>query len=360
MSDIPPRLLRETLRNSMTPSTSGCLDADTLAAWSDGSLRARERTTVESHAASCARCQALLAAMARTAPPAAPTRWWRTSTFAWLAPLAAATAAIVVWINVPGRPLEKAAPQQAARSASTDIIPQVAQAEPAPLPTTQPPTVSTDRRPELKAAVRPNVAKAPAAATAQKPLAKAEEEQRTAPADAIRPAPRTEPSSTAQKDVRVEAAPTASNAAAAAPPAAPMAFARAAEDQATSRLRAPAAAKLLSAPIEILAPNGSTRWRILAAGNVARSVDGGSTWQTQSTGVSTALTAGSAPDSTTCWLVGLGGVIVVSTDDRSWQRVPFPEALDLTAIRATSRTNATVTSADGRTFTTTDGGTTWR
>src|SRR5262249_54371521 len=117
MSEIPPRLLRETLRGSTAPAQSGCLDADTLAPWSDGTLRARERASVEAHAASCARCQALLAAMARTAPPTAPARSWRMSTVAWLAPLAAAAAVVLVWINVPTMPAEKTRLVKAAQDA---------------------------------------------------------------------------------------------------------------------------------------------------------------------------------------------------------------------------------------------------
>src|SRR5512143_2304447 len=99
MSDVSTRLLRAVLRGRMTTeATSGCVDADTLAAWSDGALRARERVVVESHASNCARCQALLAAMARTTPPMPVHRWWRTSTVGWLVPLAAGAAAIALLI----------------------------------------------------------------------------------------------------------------------------------------------------------------------------------------------------------------------------------------------------------------------
>ena len=49
-----------------------CLDAETLAAWADDALSARERADAEAHAANCARCQTMLAAMIRTQPaPAA-------------------------------------------------------------------------------------------------------------------------------------------------------------------------------------------------------------------------------------------------------------------------------------------------
>src|SRR5919199_39235 len=96
MSDVPTRLLRDALREPTAPP-SACLDADALAAWSDGRLSGRERAAAESHAAGCARCQTLLAAMARTAPPAAARRWWRASRYGWLGPPAAPAAAGAFW-----------------------------------------------------------------------------------------------------------------------------------------------------------------------------------------------------------------------------------------------------------------------
>src|SRR4029078_4505803 len=106
MNDVPRGLLRETLRGRMTPDpAAGCLDSEALAAWSGGALDARARGAVERHPADCARCQALLAAMARTEPQPAPSRWWRPSTFGWLAPLAAAAAAILVLIKPAPHPL---------------------------------------------------------------------------------------------------------------------------------------------------------------------------------------------------------------------------------------------------------------
>src|SRR5437764_5937830 len=124
MSDVPRRLLRETLRRRMSRApVSGCIDTETLAALSDGALSARERAAAESHASGCARCQALLAAMARTAPPAPPRKWWRTSTVRWLVPLAAGAAAIVVWISMPRAPLEQhvVPPPAAAQTSATTL-----------------------------------------------------------------------------------------------------------------------------------------------------------------------------------------------------------------------------------------------
>src|SRR5207249_5778261 len=105
MSDISRKLLQETLRRHMsTAPASGCIDTETLAAWSDGALSARERAAAESHASSCLRCQALLAAMAQletsetseTSSPPTPARgWWHGSTIGWLVPVAVAAAAVL-------------------------------------------------------------------------------------------------------------------------------------------------------------------------------------------------------------------------------------------------------------------------
>ena len=58
MNDVPARLLRDTLRAAMEPAaSSGCIDTETLAAWVDGTLNARERKSIESHAARAKRRQ---------------------------------------------------------------------------------------------------------------------------------------------------------------------------------------------------------------------------------------------------------------------------------------------------------------
>ena len=91
-----------------------CLDAETLAAWADGALNAGEREGAEAHAANCARCQAMMAAMVRTepasaAPVSSPSR---SRALWWIAALAPVAAAVVVWFAVPNR-----APVQQSQSA---------------------------------------------------------------------------------------------------------------------------------------------------------------------------------------------------------------------------------------------------
>src|SRR5262245_861794 len=135
MSDVPTRLLRETLRDQTEPEGAGCIDADTLAAWSEGTLTATQRANVESHASNCGRCQALLAAMTIAAPPAPERRWFRASTLGWLVPLAGAAAAVLLWINVPEKSSEHyEAPTvaKATADAPAPAAPKTESAAPAP------------------------------------------------------------------------------------------------------------------------------------------------------------------------------------------------------------------------------------
>jgi photosystem II stability/assembly factor-like uncharacterized protein len=114
-----------------------------------------------------------------------------------------------------------------------------------------------------------------------------------------------------------------------------------------------------SAP-EILSPDPAVRWRILGSA-VQHSVNGGVTWEAAPIGVAAELTAGAAPSAMVCWLVGRGGVVLLTTDGRTWRRVPFPDMTDLSSVRATDAGAlvVSVSTADGRTFVTIDGGVTW-
>jgi photosystem II stability/assembly factor-like uncharacterized protein len=60
-----------------------------------------------------------------------------------------------------------------------------------------------------------------------------------------------------------------------------------------------------------------------------------------------------------CWLVGARGLVLLTTDAVRWRRMAFPESVDLVAVQATDASHATVTAADGRRFSTSDGGATW-
>src|SRR5262245_51267459 len=94
-------LLRDTLRARATDSTAACIDVETAAAFVDGALSARARSSAEAHIADCPRCQAVLAALVRSTPPPTARTWWRRPSLAWLVPAAVAAGAAAIWINVP-------------------------------------------------------------------------------------------------------------------------------------------------------------------------------------------------------------------------------------------------------------------
>src|SRR3954466_120106 len=93
-------LLRQDQRDGDAQATNACVDAESLAAWMEDGLSAEARGAVEKHASGCARCQALLASMARAVPDDGPRPWWRTITAKLLVPAAAIATALLVWISV--------------------------------------------------------------------------------------------------------------------------------------------------------------------------------------------------------------------------------------------------------------------
>jgi len=109
----------------------------------------------------------------------------------------------------------------------------------------------------------------------------------------------------------------------------------------------------------IATPDPKVLWRIAAAGGVERSEDGGASWQGQLPDASAQLTAGSAPSRKICWLVGRDGLIFLTTNAEDWKRIPPPLPTDFMAITAEDAFTATVTTVDGRKFTTSNGGIHW-
>jgi len=347
------RLLTGRATRSQDHSTGACLEADTLAAWADGTLDAVALATAEAHAADCARCQTMLAAMARTTPLApaevvAP--WWKPA-FRWLVPLTAAAAAVLVWTIVPSRD-GRVTVHQVSESASATSPPSVATPsfrEPAavdvvpptsaasPTPRREPQTLAEAKEADLSRRSAEGAKAEGAKAEGAKAESAGPENDKKNPAAAA--------SVLADASTRTDRSRTAAENAAAAPaaPAQPMAK--------TFSFGAPETV--------IVSSNPASRWRILQGGQVQRSADGGATWQMQTTGVSDTLSGGSSPSPSVCWLVGPRGIVLRTTDGRSWTRIPFPEAVPLASIRAMDDRTATVITEDGRQFVTEDGGRTW-
>ena len=125
-------------------------------------------------------------------------------------------------------------------------------------------------------------------------------------------------------------------------------------------MMAKAAKTAASNPFLIVTPDRTVVWRILPAGGVELSSDGGSTWQPQ-TDVPVAMwVSGSAPSAKICWIVGQGGAVIRTANAHTWKTIEAPTSQDLIAVSAQSAKSATITAADGTRYKTSDGGRNWQ
>jgi hypothetical protein len=320
------RLLKRSRRTEVAPvANAPCLDAETLAAWVDGGLSAKQSALAEGHLAQCQRCQAMAATIARSAPPAPMAEpWWqRRWALGWLVPLTAGAAAVVLWIAVPRE--QPAAPQ--------------------------PETAAVER------------SQSGAASDDQRSAAQARDEERQRFESPGKPSLKAAPAEADGREARAQPVPPRSDAldrfadAAGGAPASPAPAATAPAAAAMSNRTSASEQTAASPGIESADP--TVRWRLGVPGVVQRSTDRGASWEDLPTGVATDLTAGAAPSTLVCWIVGRQGTVLRTTDGRLWQRIVFPEAIDLVGVTATDARSAAVTAADGRTFRTVDGGNSW-
>jgi hypothetical protein len=115
-------------------------------------------------------------------------------------------------------------------------------------------------------------------------------------------------------------------------------------------------------PSIVMAPDGKSLWRFGASGTVMHSSDAGRTWQPQSSGVTVALTTGSAPSDQVCWIAGAAGTLLFTKDGgKHWKVVTTPIAGDLGSVRATDANHASIWDLPHRVaYQTSDGGATWK
>jgi hypothetical protein len=337
---------RQMADSASAAQTPACLDAGTVAAWMDGGLAREDVAAAEAHTAGCARCQAMVAAMARTTPaPSSPSSW--RFRLRWAIPIATAAAAAVLWITV--------APQD--RPAIVPAIEPAAESKAAP-------AVDEKAVAGARAAVEPS-----AGPPQPQPSASARDRRQTATTDKIakfeereaNASPRRADTAAAAQPPPAAVAPPPSAVAPSVPtpraqPAAAAPSQVAEFDALASRVRVVGGTIGL---LQVVSPDPLVRWRLSAAGTVERSTDGGVTWASQQLGTVATIAAGSSPSPTICWLVGRGGAVLLSTDGRTWQRLAFPVESDFVAVRATDARTATITASDGRQFSTLDGGKTW-
>jgi hypothetical protein len=315
--------LGKTLRRSSAAAADACLDAETLAAWADGALNAQAAAAVETHASSCSRCTAVLAAMERTAP-AVPVQhaWTPARLFRWLVPITAAATAVAIWVIVPDRPITSE------RTATVQDLPATGERADAanpelggvPVPVPVPEQRTLRQNPAPRTANREP--EATASAAKQQDLQDRDESRRErASAESF---------GVSLGGAAVAKAPSAAPQA----PVAPSAAARSASSTDTlieTARSAQGQAFRLAAPIESTAPsNPLVHWRVIRSVSIERSTDGGKTW------TGTAPMPGVAPDNRAALSVGA-----------------------VVAVRAVDADRAVVRISDNREFYTTDGGLSW-
>ncbi len=345
---------------------SGCVDAETLAAWVDKGLQEGTAAQVEVHLSSCAHCQAVLATLVRTEPlPAAVESLWARWKLAWLVPALGTATAVALYVasRPPAPPVLEAVQssvEQPAAPVAAPAPPVAETAPPAQAPATADPqtspAVSNEARlrsgtNEVSRADRVAGAAASAKAAPARESTAADNSDRREQEQTFAPQPA--PSAPSPRAFGADATPAPPAPAAPAPPAAARPGAAAGGALSARTFTA-------VAPLEVRLASGIERWRVAADGTAERSDDSGATWQPVPAAVSAGVRAGSAPAPGVCWLVGGGGAVWVATDGLRFRRLSFPSSLDLTAIVATDARSATVTASDGRTFRTTDQGASWR
>jgi photosystem II stability/assembly factor-like uncharacterized protein len=167
---------------------------------------------------------------------------------------------------------------------------------------------------------------------------------------------------------------------------APLAKAEATTDQVEAKLaarepsaaapRAPAAPSIAGATAEsdlardrasfaqveptIASRDVSVQWRVRRDGVIERSGDSGATWSATGGRAEGAVLAGASPSSNVCWLVGRAGLVMLTSDGRTWRRATAPAIADIASVEALDERQATIRTTGGASYQTIDGGATWR
>jgi len=410
MSDLHfDRALRGAARRGRPEGV--CPDAAALASYVDRSLSPDEHTALEAHVASCPTCMehlALLAAVDAPETPADPLDAWSFErifgSWRWLVPVATVVLVVAVWMRLPG-PRDAAQPvaqeKAVAEASRPDAFPPSAGGAPAR-------EDSEDKPAELDQLADAH-ARLDAASKLEASRQKTSEVVRlqSAQVHAFKQKERDEEAANERKNPAVAGVrPVAAAATPSPPPPAPQVAevakkdagarteTRAAADAAarpevkvgkeaegakeSKDAKAPAIAETVAVaqapavaggntlalrkasiapPFEVTAPG--VRLRVVG-GRFERSSDGGATWTTERTGVATRVLSGDCPTAEVCWLAGDAGQVFVRASDGTWADRPIADAhVGVVAIKSSSRGAATATLADGRRFSTTDGGRTW-
>ena len=106
--------------------------------------------------------------------------------------------------------------------------------------------------------------------------------------------------------------------------------------------------------------DGARWWRIRAPSTIEGSSDRGVTWTVEYSEPSARLVRGAVAAKGGCWMIGASGLVLRTRPNGGWERVTQPTTRALVTVTAADYLIATVTDDQGRSYRTTDGGTTWR
>ncbi|MBI3760186.1 MAG: hypothetical protein HY269_10610, partial [Deltaproteobacteria bacterium] len=115
----------------------------------------------------------------------------------------------------------------------------------------------------------------------------------------------------------------------------------------------------VSRGVKVESPDHSVVWMLGRHGEIMR-YSTATGWVPQTSGVANDFVAGSAPSTPVCWAVGRGGTIVRTIDGEHWTKIASPVTGDLIGVAANSANNATITTAKGERYSTSDGGVRWQ
>jgi hypothetical protein len=409
-SQRPDKATTELLRQSLAPNPAAngpCPEPEVLAAYFERSLSTEETARCELHLSGCVRCREELALMERAGEhtatgeesrSAAGRRLWIWD-WRWLAPAAAVLIFATIWIvrrpsnsnresqtlvamSRPAEPLTKEAPIPS-RAPGQGGAP----AAPAPKSemaqnralnktqnaisrqTIQPSTnekmheaTSRDARGDAdsnlaaKSAGAPQIDSEERAArkeTESKALADALQTDRVSPAAAPPPPVQTANAGAMVQGEADESAQALKSKQQIAAAAGPNLYAK------KDTKAAPEPGRMGGVARVVRTPDPKVLWQIPEQG-LLKSENGGATWRPVDLPVASARVVFiAAPSAQVCWLVGRGGLILLTADGAHWQTVAPPAGADFVRVAAENASFATVSTAEGRRFQTSDGGKHW-